>query len=128
MIPLFAVTMAEGRESGAASSLFNMMRNIGGSIGIAGLSTLLSVRERFHSERIGESVTIYSAAVRNACSSRQLTSRLRAAIRLQPRCARSMRVGGTVRRQAFLLAYGDCFLALGCVLLASAIALFFIKK
>jgi DHA2 family multidrug resistance protein len=47
MTPLSAVTtsgMAKGRESGAASALFNMMRNIGGSIGIAGLSTLLSVR------------------------------------------------------------------------------------
>jgi len=36
MVPLSAVTtagMAEGRESGAASSLFNMMRNIGGLIG-----------------------------------------------------------------------------------------------
>jgi hypothetical protein len=55
--------MAKGRESGSASALFNMMRNIGGSIGIAGLSTLLSVRERFHSARIGASVTIYSGAV-----------------------------------------------------------------
>ena len=66
MTPLSAVTtagMAKGRESGAASALFNMMRNIGGSIGIAGLSTLLSVRERFHSERIGEAVTAYSSAV-----------------------------------------------------------------
>jgi len=33
-----------------------------------------------------------------------------------------------VRRQAFLLAYSDCFLILGCVLLASAGALFFMKK
>jgi hypothetical protein len=37
-------------------------------------------------------------------------------------------VGGAVRREAFLLAYSDCFLALGCVLLASAIALFFMKR
>jgi DHA2 family multidrug resistance protein len=37
-------------------------------------------------------------------------------------------IGGVVRREAFLLAYSDCFLALGCVLLASAIALFFMKK
>jgi hypothetical protein len=36
-------------------------------------------------------------------------------------------IGGAVRRQAFLLVYGDC-LILGCVLLASAAALFFMKK
>lgn len=37
-------------------------------------------------------------------------------------------IGGAVRREAFFLAYSDCFLALGCVLLASAIALFFMKR
>src|SRR5207248_6324529 len=63
MVPISAIAtegMAPGRESGAASALFNMMRNIGGSIGIAALSTLVSVRERFHSFRIGESVSLYS--------------------------------------------------------------------
>jgi MFS transporter, DHA2 family, multidrug resistance protein len=49
--------IAKGRERGTASALCNMTRNIGGSIRIAGLSTSLSVRERFHSEPIGESVT-----------------------------------------------------------------------
>ena len=37
-------------------------------------------------------------------------------------------IGGTVRRQACLFAYSDCFLVLGCVLLASATALFFMKQ
>jgi DHA2 family multidrug resistance protein len=131
MTPLSAVTtagMAEGRESGAASSLFNMMRNIGGSIGIAGLSTLLSVRERFHSERIGESVTIYSGAVQERLrqSAAYFTSQGSDPSSAHMRAIEA--VGGVVRRQAFLLAYGDCFLVLGCVLLASAITLFFMKK
>jgi hypothetical protein len=40
MVPLSSVStagMAKGRESGPASALFNMMGNIGGSLGIAGL-------------------------------------------------------------------------------------------
>jgi DHA2 family multidrug resistance protein len=131
MTPLSAVTtagMAQGRESGAASSLFNMMRNIGGSIGIAGLSTLLSVRERFHSERIGESVTIYSGAVQERL---QQATTYFISLGSDPYSAHAQAigaVGGAVQRQAFLLAYGDCFLGLGCVLLASGIALFFMKK
>ncbi len=119
--------MAKGRESGSASALFNMMRNIDGSIGIAGLSTLLSVRERFHSERIGESVTVYLVAVQGRLQQS-------AAFFLSPGSdsySAKMRaigaIGGAVLRQAFLLADGDCFLALGCVLLGSAIALFFMK-
>lgn len=131
MVPLSAVTtsgMAKGRESGAASALFNMMRNIGGSIGIAGLSTLLSVRERFHSERIGESVTTYSGAVQERVlqSAAYFMSKGSDPVSAQMRAIGA--VGGVVRREAFLLAYGDCFLALGCVLLASGVALFFMKK
>ena len=131
MTPLSAFTtsgMAKGRESGAASALFNMMRNIGGSIGIAGLSTLLSVRERFHSERVGESVTIYSGAVQErmqqsagyflAQGSDSYSANLRAVGAI---CS-------AVRREAFFLSYGDCFLFLGCVLLASAVALIFMKR
>jgi len=131
MVPLSAFStsgMSKGRESGAASALFNMMRNIGGSIGIAGLSTLLSIRERFHSERVGESVTLYSIAAQErlqqsaayflAMGSDSYTANMRAVGAL----------GGAVRRQSFLFAYADCFLALGCVLLASAAALLFMKK
>jgi DHA2 family multidrug resistance protein len=131
MTPLSAITtagMAEGRESGAASSLFNMMRNIGGSIGIAGLSTLLSVRERFHSERIGESVTIYSGALRERLqqSANYFTSQGSDTYSANMRALRA--AGNTVQHQAFLLAYSDCFLILGCVLLASGMALFFMKR
>lgn len=131
MVPLSAVTtsnMAKGRESGAASALFNMMRNIGGSIGIAGLSTLLSVRERFHSERLGESLTIYSNPVHQRLqeSAAHFVSQGNDQSSAQMRALGA--IGGVVRREAFLLAYSDCFLALGCVLLASAAALLFMKK
>src|SRR5580658_6868339 len=131
MTPLSAITtagMAEGRESGAASSLFNMMRNIGGSIGIAGLSTLLSVRERFHSGRIGESVTIYSGAVQERM---QQSATFFMSQGSDPASAEMRAIGASgaaVRRQAFFLAYSDCLLTLCCVLLSSAIALFFMKR
>jgi MFS transporter, DHA2 family, multidrug resistance protein len=131
MVPLSAVStagMAKGRESGSASALFNMMRNIGGSLGIAGLSTLLSVRERFHSARIGESVTIYSGAVQERLEQSATFFMSQGSDPSSAHMRAIGAIGGTVRRQAFLLAYSDCFLALGCVLLSSAIALFFMKK
>ena len=39
----------EHEQASSASALFNMMRNLGGSIGIALLQTLLTRREQFHS-------------------------------------------------------------------------------
>jgi DHA2 family multidrug resistance protein len=131
MVLLSAVTtagMAKGRESGSASALFNMMRNIGGSIGIAGLSTLLSVRERFHSERIGESVTVYSRAVQERVQQSGVFFFSQGSDSYSAQLRAIGAVGGAVRREAFFLAYSDCFLALGCVLLASAVALFFMKR
>jgi len=131
MAPLSAVTtsgMGKGRESGAASALFNMMRNIGGSIGIAGLSTLLSVRERFHSERIGESVTVYSGAVQERMQQSTVYFVSQGSDSYSAHMRAIGAIGGVVRRQSFLFAYSDCFLVLGCVLLASAATLFFMKK
>lgn len=131
MTALSAVTtsgMAKGRESGAASALFNMMRNIGGSLGIAGLSTLLSVRERFHSERIGESVTAYAGPVQERMQQATAFFTSQGSDPYSANARAIGLIGGVLRRGAFFLAYGDCFLALGCVLLASAAALFFMKK
>ena len=53
MIP----ALCPASSNASASGLFNMMRNLGGSIGIALLSALLTVRERFHSNRLGEDVS-----------------------------------------------------------------------
>ncbi len=107
--------MAEGRESGAASSLFNMMRNIGGSIGIAGLSTLLSVRERFHSELTGESVTVYSGAVQERLQQSATYFLSQGSDAYSANVRATGAIGCAVRHQAYLLAYCDCFLTVRIV-------------
>lgn len=38
-------------------AIFNIMRNLGGSLGIAMLSTLITVREHFHFSVIGDALT-----------------------------------------------------------------------
>jgi DHA2 family multidrug resistance protein len=64
MVPLSSVATAglPASQAGSASGLFNMMRNLGGSIGIAAIATLLTNRQQFHSNRLGEAVSIYSPA------------------------------------------------------------------
>ena len=42
-------------EAGAASGLSNMLRNLGGAVGTATLATVLTKREQFHSNIIGQS-------------------------------------------------------------------------
>jgi len=58
-IPLMAMTMAEIRpeKMGNATSIFNLMRNIGGSIGIAAMTTFLARRTQMHQSRLVEKIT-----------------------------------------------------------------------
>jgi DHA2 family multidrug resistance protein len=131
MVPLASATMAgmaKGRESGSASALYNMMVNIGGSFGIAGLSTLLSVRERFHSARIGESVSLYSDATRSRLDQSTAYFMSMGSDEYSAHLKALGALGGIVRREAYLQAFSDCFLVLGYVLLAIIVAVFFMRK
>ena len=64
--PLTAVAMLNiaPKDAGDASGLFNMLRNLGGAVGTAALATIITKREQFHSNIIGQSVTIYRDEVR----------------------------------------------------------------
>jgi DHA2 family multidrug resistance protein len=131
MVPLASVAtagMAKGRESGAASALYNMMVNLGGSFGIAGLATLLSVRERFHSVRVGESVSLYSEATQSRLDEATTYFMAKGSDEYSAHLRALGSLGGIVRREAFLQAFSDCFLVLGCVLVASIVAVFFMQK
>jgi DHA2 family multidrug resistance protein len=73
-------------------------------------------------------VTIYSGALQQRMqqSAAYFMSQRSDALSAQMRAVGA--IGGIVRREAFVLAFSDCFLALGCVLLGSTVALFFMKK
>ena len=66
LTPFSAITTAgiAPSEAGAASGLSNMLRNLGGAVGTATLATVLTKREQFHSNVIGQSVTLYREEVR----------------------------------------------------------------
>jgi DHA2 family multidrug resistance protein len=51
MTPISAIAMVgfTAAEAGAASGLFNMMRNLGGAIGTAAIETFFTKREQLHS-------------------------------------------------------------------------------
>jgi DHA2 family multidrug resistance protein len=130
ILPLTSIATAniEREQAGSASGLFNMMRNLGGSMGIAALSTMLTRREQLHSNRIGESVTLYSAQTREQID--QLTQILisrgtEASVAYNQAIAQ---VANIVRREAYIQAYNDCFYLIGFALLLTGLALLFCKK
>jgi DHA2 family multidrug resistance protein len=116
-ITTLATGSIEAEQAGSASALFNMFRNLGGSIGIALLATQLDLREKLHSVRLGETVTVFSLAVseRLAGLTQQLVTRGAEALTAANQSLGA--VAGTVRREAHIMAYGDCFFLLGALLL-----------
>jgi DHA2 family multidrug resistance protein len=130
LIPLLSVATATIPKalSGSASALFNMLRNIGGSIGIAMLSTATTWRENLHSQRIVESVTLASPGLAGRLASS--TAHFQAA-GYSPSDASKialLQLGNVVKRQAAIMAYGDCFWLLAVILFFSGFSLFLLPK
>jgi DHA2 family multidrug resistance protein len=131
MAPLSAVATAgiEAENAGSASGLFNMMRNLGGAVGIALLQTVLTKREQYHSNVLMQSVSVFEQATRTRLE--QLTQyfinhgvldRADAAHRAY------VAIGHTVQKQAYIFAFSDTFYLLGMALIVALIAVFFLKK
>jgi DHA2 family multidrug resistance protein len=61
-IPLSAVSYVglPPNRSNEASALFNLMRNLGGSVGVSFVTTMLEERTQFHHERLAEHITAYN--------------------------------------------------------------------
>jgi MFS transporter, DHA2 family, multidrug resistance protein len=113
----------EREQAASASAMFNMMRNLGGSVGIALLETLLTKREQFHSAIINPSVSLLNEATRRRLEMMQRY--FMNAGTADPATAwhdAVVAVGRAVRAQAYFLAYGDTFFLMGCALLLAVVA------
>lgn len=111
------------KDTASASSLFNMIRNLGGSVGIALLMTALTNREHVHSAHIGESVSLASAATQLRLDQLAQLYVLQGG---EPSSTINQALGtvdALVRREAFVMAYNDSFLIMGIVLLAGIVFL-----
>jgi DHA2 family multidrug resistance protein len=131
LAPLSAVATAgiEAENAGSASGLFNMMRNLGGAVGIALLQTVLTKREQYHSNVLMQPVSLFEQATRTRLE--QLTQyfinhgvldRADAAHRAY------VAIGHIVQKQAYILAFSDTFYLLGMALIVALMAVLALKK
>jgi MFS transporter, DHA2 family, multidrug resistance protein len=131
MAPLSAVATAgiEHENAGSASGLFNMMRNLGGAVGIAVLQTFLTKREQYHSNVLMQSVSLLEQATRNRLD--QLTQYFAnhgVIDRLDAINRAYVAIGHIVQKQAFILAFSDTFYLLGAALIVALLATALLKK
>jgi DHA2 family multidrug resistance protein len=129
--PLSAVATSgiEAENAGSASGLFNMIRNLGGAVGIALLQTLLTKREQYHSNVLTQSVSLLEQATQARVEkltqyfmNHGVIDRTDAAHRAY------VAIGHIVQKQAFILAFSDMFFLLGVALIVALIAALLLKK
>jgi MFS transporter, DHA2 family, multidrug resistance protein len=120
IVPLtnLATALLAREQAPSGSAVFNIARNLGGSVGIAILSTLLTRREQFHSSRIGEAINTFSLATQQRLE--DLTNRF-VSQGLDSVTATNQAykaIDNIVRRESYVMAFNDCFLVIGICLLA----------
>jgi DHA2 family multidrug resistance protein len=117
------------QDAAAASGISNMMRNLGGAIGTAVLATIVTKREQFHSNIIGQSVDLGREEVRSRIA--EMTNYFLSHGVADPAAAHAQAIialGKVVKRQALVLGFSDTFMVLGVVLLLSAAAILMTRK
>ncbi len=118
----------ESKQIGSASAIYSMARNLGGSLGIAALLNLQSVQERFHSNHLVEKISLSNPITRDRID--QLTQMFlqHTSDPVQAQNQAYAVLDRTIRREANVMAFNDCFFFMGCALFASAFLVLLLKK
>jgi len=114
-VPLTTVSMATiaPERMGYATSLFNLMRNIGGSIGIAVTGTMLARQRQAFGSLLGEHVTIFDPTTSQVLAQLKAAFLARSGDAVAATNQAYVALYGMVQRQAAMVSFVTIFRALG---------------
>jgi len=118
-IPLMALSMSRisKEKMGNATSLFNLMRNIGGSCGIAIMTTFLARRSQMHQNRLVANITAGDPKTRETLQQMQAWFQAHGADSYTAARKGLAAVYGMVQRQAAMLSFVEAFWVMGVMFL-----------
>ncbi len=133
--PLFTIPLSQlstaglaPRDTADASSLSNMMRNLGGSIGIAMLATIIDRREQFHFAILSEGLTHNALKVQERVAALTGFFQTHVTDASVAKAQALAMFASQVQREATIMAYADGFYIVGVSLVVSLAAVAVLRK
>ena len=125
-------TLTVGRvpkeRMGNASAVFNLVRNLGGSFGVAVMTTQLARRSQFHHHRLTERMTPYDPQFQEAIQSIRGWLDLHVGLGQEHGLGQALGLMyGELNRQAFMQAFNDAFFLDTFFFLLPLFLVFFIR-
>ena len=129
-IPLMASSMARISKEGMgnATSIFNLMRNIGGSFGIAIMTTFLTRRAQFHQNHLVENVHPGNLRLQEMLAGMQAWFHSSGADKYTAGRKALAAVYGLVQRHAAMLSFVEAFWIMGVVFLVIIPLIFLLRN
>jgi MFS transporter, DHA2 family, multidrug resistance protein len=115
-------------KNNAASGLMNLARNIGGSVGISVVTTMLDRRTQVHLTDLARNLTPSNPALQGMIAGATKGMQAHGASAAGATQRAYALIQFTVQRQATMLSYIDCFWFLGVAIMLMIPAVFLIKK
>jgi len=127
-LQLAALAPVPKKDVSAATGLFNLTRQLGGSVGVALLTTLLDKRTAFHSAVLSEKLVSSDPSV--LARAQMLTQAMLAKgfDTLSAKAAAMKMLSGIVRQQAACMSFGDTFWATLALILGGLPLVFLLGK
>lgn len=114
------------KDISAASGFFNLTRQIGGSVGIAMLTTILSQRENHHRSILVEHVSLYDAHVRQQLAGIAANFEAHGSSAGMAMQQAHELMNRMINQQSAILSFADMFWIVGCLFITSLLLLSFL--
>jgi DHA2 family multidrug resistance protein len=120
-IPLLTITIypLHSRDVPQGSAISNMLRQLGGSFGIALFTTFISIRSAFHYSRLSEHVSIYNQPTFDRVNSYTGLFFLKGSDFLSSQLKAVYAIKASLYKQVMVLTYNDVFLLVALFFLIS---------
>jgi DHA2 family multidrug resistance protein len=128
-IPLTTLTLSSipKPQMGNATSIYNLLRNLGGSIGVSFSTTMFAHRAQVHQSRMVEHLTTLDEGLRAAVAKGQALLPSRGVPEVVAGNMTLGRIYGELVRQATMMGFNDAFYILS-VMMACVLPLLFLLR